>query len=315
MPRLYDRGYDTHNVETRHRRVSDHRITRSLQRWLTLVVAISSFVVPSWSQEIRLPRNVVAGQAINVGTSGEGEGTLYLVGPSRVIKKALQLGHDVQINGSDLRGSGRWIAIVRSGGRSWSRAFFVQPGPPENVSFLARPSRVPVARPGVISGIAVVFDKYQNLVLQTAPVKFSLSVAGVGSSQTVMSREGVAWITSSSAQKAGAAQFVATAGDASVRRVVQQVASDPCNLRMHLAQRSKDGTVVETDPVHDCAGNPVPDGTIVTFTQVDSRGRSTVDSRIKKGVARAILPPAENATVTVASGVVLGNELHVGGGR
>src|SRR5262249_8512713 len=131
--------------------------------------------------------------------------------------------------------------------------------------------------------------------------------------QSVTSRNGVAWVSSSSARKAGAAQFVATLGETSVRRVVQQVASDPCNLRMHIAQQSKAGLVVETDPIRDCTGNPVPDGTIVTFTQTDSAGRSTVDARIRKGVARAELPAAGGAHISVAAGVVLGNELQVGG--
>ena len=58
----------------------------------------------------------------------------------------------------------------------------------------------------------------------------------------------------------------------------------------------------------------LPDGTIVTFTSVDSKGRSTVDARIKKGVARAQLPSTQNATLSVASGVVVGNEIHWGGG-
>jgi hypothetical protein len=71
--------------------------------------------------------------------------------------------------------------------------------------------------------------------------------------------------------------------------------------------------VVETDPVRDCSGNPVPDGTIVTFIQTEKSGKSTVDARIKKGTARAELPASDNATITVAAGVVLGNELHVGG--
>jgi hypothetical protein len=95
--------------------------------------------------------------------------------------------------------------------------------------------------------------------------------------------------------------------------VVQQTASDPCNLRMH-AQKEKNGVIVETDPIRDCAGNPVPDGTIVTFTSIDDKGRSTVDARIKKGVARAQLPPMQNATLSVAAGVVVGNEVRWGGG-
>jgi hypothetical protein len=285
-------------------------------RFLALTVFAGSVAASSAQpQEIRLPETTVAGQAVTVGTSGAGEGTLYLVGPGQVIKRPVRARQDVQIKEGELRSAGRWIAVLRTGSNSQSHAFWVHPAAPENLSFLARPSRVPVARPGVISGIAVVFDRFQNLVLEPTPVKFSLSVDGAGASQTVASRNGVAWINSSSARKAGQAQFVATAGDTSVRRVVQQVASDPCNLRMHVVGRDKNGVILETDPVRDCTSNPVPDGTIVTFTQTDSRGRSTVDARIKKGIARAVLPASDNATITVASGVVLGNELHVGGGQ
>jgi hypothetical protein len=147
-------------------------------------------------------------------------------------------------------------------------------------------------------------------------VNFKLSVGdAAGSAKTVTTHNGVAWVNSPSATKAGAAQFVATVDDSSVRRVIQQVAADPCerNLRMHVAGRSRDRIIIETDPIRDCSGNPVPDGTIVTFIQTDKTGRSTVDARIKKGTARAELPASDNATVTVAAGVVLGNELHVGG--
>jgi len=277
------------------------------------VIVISClFSVRANAADLRVPESATAGQAMVVGTGGEGEGNLYLVGPGQVIQRKVRLGTDVQIKGEELRTAGRWIAILREGGRSSSQAFWVNPGPPENLNFLARPSRVPVARPGVISGLTFLFDRYQNLVLQPTAVKFSLSVDGSGISQTVTSRDGVAWISSSSARHAGAAQFVASVNDVSVRRVVQQVASDPCNLHMRVVQRDGAGVIVETDPVRDCSGNPVPDGTIVTFIQTDSNGKSTVDARVKKGIARAQLPGAANATITVASGVVLGNELRVG---
>jgi hypothetical protein len=174
---------------------------------------------------------------------------------------------------------------------------------------------VPVARPNVISGVTFIFDQYQNLILDPTPVNFNLSVGGAGSTKTVTSREGIAWINSASASKAGAAQFVASVDDTSVARVVQQVAADPCerSFRMHVAGHTAQNTIVETDPIRDCSGNPVPDGTIVTFIQTDKTGKSTVDARIKKGIARAELPASNNATITVAAGVVLGNELHVGG--
>ena len=51
-----------------------------------------------------------------------------------------------------------------------------------------------------------------------------------------------------------------------MRRIVQQVAGDPCNLQI-TGQRNPKGVLVQTQPVRDCSRNPVPDGTIVTFTE------------------------------------------------
>jgi hypothetical protein len=281
---------------------------------------IACIVVAAWlsaglarAAELRVPDNPVVGEALSLATLGEGEATLYLIGPGQIIKRQVRLGHDVHIKPDELHSAGRWIATLRHGELTESQTFWMSPARPRNLNFLARPSRVPVARQHVITGVAFVFDEYQNMVLRPAQVRFSLSVNGSGASETVESRDGVAWINSSSAKKAGAAQFVAAVGETTVRRLVQQVASDPCNLRMHVAQITDGLVIVETDPIRDCTGNPVPDGTIVTFTQIDRAGRSTVDARIKKGVARAQLPFAEGADISVAAGVMLGNELHLGG--
>jgi len=282
--------------------------------YIGLIVALCWFAEDcARAAELRVPQNAVAGQPLSIGTSGSG--TLYLVGPGQVIKKEFRSG-SVEIKGEELRSAGRWIAVVR-GDSNQSQVFWMKPGKPGKLNFLARPSRVPVARPNVISGVTFVFDQYQNLILDPTPVNFNLAVGSSSSTKSVTSREGVAWINSASAPKAGAAQFVASVGDTSVARVVQQVAADPCerSFRMHVAGHAGDRTIVETDPIRDCSGNPVPDGTIVTFIQTDKTGKSTVDARIKKGTARAELPKADNATITVAAGVVLGNELHVGGGQ
>ncbi len=150
--------------------------------------------------------------------------------------------------------------------------------------------------------------------MQPQPVKFELSAEGATVSRTESTRYGAAYTKLDSSRKEGVAQFVASSGSASVRRVVQEVASDPCDIRMR-AQRDKNGILVQTDPIRDCAGNPVPDGTIVTFTSTDASGRSTVDARIKRGVAQAELPASRNATISVAAGVVVGNEIKWGGGE
>jgi hypothetical protein len=288
-----------------------------MRKLLLAAYLIAALSVLAHAVDLRVPDGSVAGQPLTIAITGAGDGVLYLIGPAQVIKRAVRLDQENQvvIKGEEMRSAGRWIAVLRSGGSSQSQAFWVAPAKPESLNFLARPSRVPVDRRGVISGMVFVFDAYQNFVLQPAAVTFGLSVGGTAASQTVTSRNGVAWVSSSSARKAGAAQFVASLGETAVRRVVQQVASDPCNLRMHLVQQNRSGMVVETDPIRDCTGNPVPDGTIVTFTQTDSAGRSTVDARIRKGIARAELPAANDAHISVAAGVVLGNELQIGGKR
>jgi hypothetical protein len=120
----------------------------------------------------------------------------------------------------------------------------------------------------------------------------------------------VAWFRSNSGNTAGLVLLTASADGLSTQRALQLVASDPCNLRIK-AQPTAKGISVETDPVHDCSGNIVPDGTIVTFTANSGSGISTVDAPIKQGVARAHLTPSGTTVISAASGVVMGNELRM----
>ncbi len=260
--------------------------------------------------ELRVPTDAVAGAEVSIPTSGSGDATFYLFGPGTAIKRPVKLGDDVRLTGNDLQFSGRYTAALSNGD---SGVFFVAPAKPADVAFLARPSRVPASTRQVISGTAFVFDSNHNLVTQPTAVNFNLGVSqGRPETRTVSTKDGVAYVILDSGRQAGAAQFTASLNDDNVRRVVQVTASDPCNLRMR-AQPAKNGILVETDPIRDCAGNPVPDGTIVTFTEVDNSGRSTVDARIKKGIAQAQLPQSESAQLSVAAGVVVGNEIHWSG--
>jgi hypothetical protein len=266
------------------------------------------------AQQLRVPDHAVANSSVNITTSGSGDATFYLFGPGTAIKRTVHLGSDIALQPEEVRSAGRYTAVLSSGG---SASFFVVPAQAASVNFLARPSRVPVDRPKVITGVAFVFDDYKNLVTQPTKVTFQLGVPGAPAmTRSVESRNGIAWTQLDSAHRAGPAQFTASVGDASSRRVVQQVAGDPCenSLRMH-ARPTKNGILVETDPIHDCSGNPVPDGTIVTFIENDGRSHSTVDARIKRGIAQAELPPAQHATLSVASGMALGNEISWGGGQ
>jgi hypothetical protein len=268
-----------------------------------------------WAGDLRVPQKAVVNTAVEVGTQGEGSGTLYLIGPALRFKRAVRLGETVQLAPEDVRAAGVYTAILRSDGNVVSRSFVVSPGPAARMSFLAQPSRVPADAHDVITGTVFVLDRRDNLVLAPAPVDFTLTVEGSSAiRRTVDAHQGMAWTRMDSSRHSGNAQFTATSGEASVTRIVQQVAGEPCNLRFH-ARPAKAAILVETDPVRDCAGNAVPDGMIVSFTDIDPQGKSTVDAVVKKGIAQAILPAAPRATISVAAGVVVGNEIHWGGGQ
>jgi hypothetical protein len=263
------------------------------------------FAIATHAAEINVPATITAGSGLTIPSSGTGSATLYVVGPGTAIKRTVQLGQEIQLSADELQNAGRYVISLDGS----SATFFVTAGPVQSIAFLARPSRVPADTPNIVTGTAFVFDKYQNLVLQPQPVKFELTVNGQTASRTETTKSGVAFAKLDSSRKEGPAQFVASSGSASVRRVVQEVASDPCSIRM-TAVRDKNGILARTDPIHDCAGNPVPDGTIVTFTSTDAKGKSTVDARIKQGIAEAELPASTGATISVASGVVVGNEIQ-----
>ena len=262
---------------------------------------------------LRPPVGAVAGNAATIAADGSGAATLYLVGPSGSVKRDLQLGPEINLSAKDLQTSGRYVAVVCSGSCS-SATFFVAPANPVNITFLVHPSRAPVAQNGAISGVALTFDEFHNLVVKPASVQFLLSAKGSApTSRTAETHDGIAWFRTNSGKSAGPLQVTASmSNDVSTRRVVQEVASDPCNLRIK-GERTPKGIVVETEPVRDCSGNPVPDGTVVTFTAKNGDQVSSVDAPVKQDVARATILAKGSVVVSAASGVAMGNELRIGG--
>jgi hypothetical protein len=265
------------------------------------------------AQELQLPATVNAGSGFAIATSGSGSATFYLVGPSYTAKRQVQLGQEIQVRPPEVRSAGRYLAILRSGGASRSGSFYVSAAKPASLSFLAHPSRIPVGQRGGVVGVAFLFDNWHNLVRRPEDVEFRLSTKNApAAAQSVRTRDGAAWILMNSGSKAGNAQFVAALDGIEEARVIQQVASDPCHLQIR-AERSPRGILVQTAPVRDCSGNPVSDGTVVTFTANSPAGLSTVDVPVKKDIAQVELKIPGPATISVASGVVMGNEVKVGG--
>ena len=118
-------------------------------------------------------------------------------------------------------------------------------------------------------------------------MSFRLAVEGTpGEERNVTAKDGVAWVQLNSGRRGGPAQFIASSGEVHVRRIVQQVAADPCSIRM-TAMRAPDGNIlVETAPIQDCSGNAVPDGTIVTFAS----SRMPLDAARWTLASSAVLP-------------------------
>ena len=214
---------------------------------------------------VRVPSAAVAGDSISIGTTGNGSGTFYLIGPTVSLKHDVQLGSDVVIPSKQTEIAGQYKAIV-CGDHCQSADFYVAPAKPASLTFLVHPSRVPVGQNDAISGVALAFDEFGNLIIAPSTVDFQLTAKGSATTtRSVQTQNGIAWFRAPSGKAAGALQVTASLHDVSARRVVQQVASDPCNLRIK-GQRTPKGVLVETEPIRDCAGNPVPDGTVVTFT-------------------------------------------------
>lgn len=264
---------------------------------------------------LHLPAAIVAGEAITVPNSANGSATFYLVGPGTASRREIKAGENIQISSTDLHSSGNYQAILCDGGDCAATDFHVAPAPPTDLVFLVHPSRVAVGAPDAISAVTVVLDRFQNLVLQPQAVVFrAITKDHAVASPPQTTRNGIAWARLNSSAKDGLLDITASLGQLSERRVVQQVAAEPCHL--HVSAEQKNGLIVlQTEPVRDCRGNAVPDGTIVTFSKVDKLGRSTVDAPIKKGVAQTEMAFAGPATISVACGVVLGNDIQMGGSR
>jgi hypothetical protein len=261
---------------------------------------------------LSLPKTVEAGSAFSIPTAGSGKATLYIVGPGQVLKREIQLGETTAFPAGSLYNAGRYVAVL-AGSAAESDAFDVVPAKsPSDLSFFAKPSRLPVGLHDGITGAVYVFDAYHNLIAAPTPVSFELSTpSGTVQKRTVVTRNGSAWTGMDSTAQEGMDKFVARIGSTSSTRIVRQVPGDPCSLKMSARQLGQK-LDLQTDPVKDCHGNAVPDGTIVTFTETYRGAQTTVDEPIKRGFAEVQIPVVMGSTLSVASGVVMGAQIGWG---
>lgn len=267
--------------------------------------------VQAQSGDLTLPKSIDAGSAFSIPSSGSGKGKLYIVGPQQVLVRDVDLGQPIAIAAASLYNAGHYIVVLSNGSSIQTGQLDVLPAKAvSDVTFLAKPSRLPVGLRDGITGAVYIFDTYKNLETSPMPVTFELgSPSGAAQTRTVTSKNGAAWTAMDSTAQQGSDKFVARAGGVSSARIIGQVPGDPCSLRMN-AKPSGEKIELQTDPVRDCSGNAVPDGTIVTFTEAYNGEQSTVDVPLKRGIAKVDMPAHKGALITVASGVVLGNQIR-----
>jgi hypothetical protein len=285
---------------------------------LTLAFLLGGLIVavmhPAHAQDtLSLPKSIEAGSAFSIQNAGSGEATLYIVGPGQVVKRTVQLGSATYFPAGSVYNAGHYVVILAQTSGTMTGSFDVTPvSTPASLSFLAKPSRLPVSLHGGITGAAYVFDVYHNLIITPIPVSFELSSpTGAVQKQVANTRDGAAWTQMDSTSQQGSSKFVASVGDISSTSIIRQVPGDPCDLKI-TAQPSGQLLDLQTAPVRDCSGNAVPDGTIVTFTETYPGGQSTVDVPLKRDIAEVKMPTHDGATFTVASGVILGNQIRWG---
>ena len=259
-----------------------------------------------------LPKTVEAGSAFSIQCPGSGKVALYIVGLGQVLRRDVELGGATFFAAGSLYEAGHYLAFLSGASSTETGSFDVVPATkPANLSFLAKPSRLPVGLHNGITGAVYVFDAYRNLISAPTPVSFELSnPSGTVQKRIVATRDGAAWTAMDSTAQQGTDRFLARVDEISSARVIGQVPGDPCELKMS-ARQSGQAIQLVTDPVRDCNGNAVPDGTIVTFTETYSGNLSTVDVPLKHGIAEVQMAGHNGAIISVASGVVLVNQIRL----
>jgi len=262
------------------------------------------------AEHFRLPKVIEAGAGFSIQSNGNGKAKLYLIGPGQVLMRDVQLGEATSLAPGSLCYAGRYLAVLAAESFTETHSFDVVPASaPANLSFIAKPSRLPVGLHDGITGAVYVFDGYHNLIVTPKSVSFVLSTpGGTMQKRTAVTNDGAAWTSMDSTAQQGIDNFVVRLGELSSTRIVAQVPGDPCGLTMSARQMGQRVQLI-TDPVRDCNGNAVPDGTIVTFTARQGGTQSTIDEPLKHGIAEVTTQVHPGTTLSVASGVVMGNQI------
>ena len=143
---------------------------------LAILILAGIEVAHAQDETLSLPKSIEAGSAFSIQNAGSGEATLYIVGPGQVLKRTVQLGTPTYFPAGSICNAGHYVVILAQAGGTSTGSFDVTPvRAPAILSFLAKPSRLPVGLHDGITGAVYVFDVYHNLIAAPTPVFFELS--------------------------------------------------------------------------------------------------------------------------------------------
>src|ERR1700740_3729611 len=93
----------------------DMKRAQVLTFWvLTLMFAGVLATVATQAAELQMPKQINAGTAFSIPTSGSGDATFYLVGPGYAAKRQLKLGTAIEVRENEVRSAGRYTAMLCS---------------------------------------------------------------------------------------------------------------------------------------------------------------------------------------------------------
>ena len=268
-----------------HSEFLDRAHFRTVLKLWQLSVAMPCVLVLAWPADFTRQPPSRRARRFRFLSQGSGEATFYLVGPDHVVKRNVTLG--TRCCRFSPTTCARRAATRRSSATPHALLpqFEVKATQPAHLSFFLHPSRVPVSTPNSIDATAFVFDQYFNLVPAPSTVDFRITPASGDSVLPASFHPARSGLDCARTRRAheGRVQVTARLGNVEEARVVQQVAAEACALaRESYAERK---TVhLETDPVRDCSGNALPDGTVVSFTTIDEMARALSTLRSRKAL-------------------------------
>src|SRR6516225_139684 len=99
----------------------------TMKRTRLICSTLACLTSPLFAADLILPSTAIAGQGVEIRTSGSGAATLYIVGPGTAIRRQIKLGNSVQIKGEDLRAAGYYEIALSKGA---SQELYIAPAAP-----------------------------------------------------------------------------------------------------------------------------------------------------------------------------------------